>query len=455
MKKLLSLGYLVLLAAVLCVAPAEAQTDRAAGDREGPVVSVIRVDGTISPTAVNYITRGLTEARQAGAQCLVVELDTPGGLLESTKDIVQAFLDSGDMPVVVYVSPEGASAASAGTFITMAAHIAAMAPATNIGAASPVQTGPGGGAAQTDTVMQKKIFNYSESYIESIANRRDRNAEWAISAVRSGESITADEAVERNVVDLIAADRRELLDLIDGRVVNGDTLRTADARVSEIPTNLAENLLGFILRPEVMLILTMIAIYGIVGEVTNPGAIVPGIAGVIALILVLYASSAMPINVAGYALIVLAVVLFVAESFTPAFGLLIGGGAVAFFLGALMLFQDLPESMELSWGWLIPATLLTTLFFVWIVGEGLRIQFSPDRTGKESMIGAPAEVTDAFTGGKGRVFLKGEYWNAVSEEELAEGERCVVTDIQGLTLKVARPRSAEIDANAAAGEEHA
>ncbi|MDZ7772765.1 MAG: nodulation protein NfeD [Balneolaceae bacterium] len=446
------IGCLALLGAAWFASPAAAQPDSTAADRGEPLVTVIRVDGTISPTAVNYITRGISEARQAGAQCLVVELDTPGGLLESTKDIVQAFLDSGDLPVVVYVSPEGASAASAGTFITMAAHIAAMAPATNIGAASPVQSGPGGGAAQTDTVMQKKIFNYSESYIESIANRRDRNAEWAISAVRSGESITAEEAVERNVVDLIAADRRELLDLIDGRVVAGDTLETADARITEIPTNLAENLLGFILRPEVMLILTMIAIYGIVGEVTNPGAIVPGMAGVIALILVLYASSAMPINVAGYALIALAVVLFVAESFTPAFGLLIGGGAVSFFLGALMLFQDLPASMELSWGWLIPATILTTLFFVWIVGEGLRIQFSPDRTGRESMIGAPAEVSDAITSGKGRVFLKGEYWNAVSEDELAEGERCVVTEIRGLTLKVARPRSAQIAGDHSAGE---
>ncbi len=408
--------------------------------QEEPGVSVIRVEGSISPTTTNYINRGIQTAREQGAEALIVEMDTPGGLLESTKDIVQAFLDSDDLPIVVYVSPEGASAASAGTFITMAAHIAAMAPATNIGAASPVQGGVGGGT-QPDTVMQKKIFNYSESYIESIANRRDRNAEWAISAVRNGESITSDEAVEQNVVDLIAADRSELLDLIDGRVVGGDTLNTTGAAVTEIPTNLAEDFFGFIMRPEVMLILTMIAIYGIVGEATNPGAIVPGVAGVIALILVLYASAAMPINVAGYALIVLAVVLFVAESFTPAFGLLIGGGAVAFFLGALMLFQDLPASMELSWGWLIPATILTTLFFAWIVGEGLRIQFSADRTGKESMIGEKARVTDSFNDGRGRVFVKGEYWNAVSDEHLEEGEECVVTDIRGLTLKVATPKS--------------
>lgn len=434
MKKGLLTSLLALLLVLGWEIPAEGQQQSG--------VSVIRVDGSISPTTTNYITRGIETARREGAECLVVEMDTPGGLLESTKNIVQAFLQSDDLPIVVYVSPEGASAASAGTFITMAAHIAAMAPATNIGAASPVQMAPGGGSSQPDTVMQKKIFNYSESYIESIANRRDRNAEWAISAVRSGESITADEALENNVIDLIAADRSELLDLIDGRVFNGDTLRTADATVTEIPTNMAEIFFGFIMRPEVMLILTMIAIYGIVGEVTNPGAVVPGVAGVIALILVLYATAAMPINVAGYALIILAVVLFVAESFTPAFGLLIGGGAVSFFLGALMLFQDLPQSMELSWGWLVPATILTTLFFAWIVGEGLRVQFSPHHTGKESMIGAKAEVADPFSDGRGRVFVKGEYWNAVSNENLREGEECVVTEIRGLTLKVAKPKTA-------------
>ena len=401
-------------------------------------VAVIKVDGPISPTATNYIKRGLQNARDMNAEALIVEMDTPGGLLESTKNIVQAFLDSEDMPVVVYVSPEGASAASAGTFITMAAHIAAMAPATNIGAASPVQMGPGGAAGQQDTVMQKKIFNYSESYIQSIAERRGRNAEWAISAVRDGESITADRALEINVIDLIADDRQDLLNKIHGRVAAGDTLQTRGATIEEIPRNLAEQLLGFILRPEVMLILTMIAIYGIIGEVTNPGAIVPGVAGVIALILVLYASAAMPINIAGFALIGLAIVLFVAEAFTPTFGLLIAGGAVSFFLGALMLFQDLPESMTISWAWLVPATILTTLFFIWIVTEGVRIQFSGHRTGKEHMVGKEAEVTDRISGGTGRVFVSGEYWNAISDDTIEEGERCEVTEVNGLTLKVSR-----------------
>jgi len=393
---------------------------------------MISIEGSISPTTTNYINRGIRVAREEGAEALIIQLDTPGGLLESTKNIVQSFLDSDDLPIVVYVAPEGARAASAGTFITMASHIAAMAPTTTIGAASPVQMGGG----QADSVMQKKIFNYSESFIESIANRRNRNAEWAQSAVRDGEAITAEKALELNVIDLIASSREELLDQIDGRTVDGDTLNTRDATITELPPNLAEKLLGFIMRPEVMLILTMIAIYGIIGEVTNPGAIVPGVAGVIALILVLYASAAMPINMAGFALIGLAIILFVAEAFTPTFGLLIAGGAVSFFLGALMLFQDLPESMALSWAWLIPATILTTLFFVWIVTEGIRAQFTSHKTGKESMIGKHAEVVDTISSSKGRVFVNGEYWNAVSDEVIEEGQDCEIIAIDGLTIKV-------------------
>lgn len=401
----------------------------------GPVVTMISVDGSISPTTTNYISRGINTAREQNAELLIIQLDTPGGLLESTKDIVQAFLESEDMPIAVYVAPEGARAASAGTFITMASHIAAMAPTTTIGAASPVQMGG------QDSVMQKKVFNYSESFIESIANRRDRNAEWARSAVRDGEAITAEEALELDVIDLIADSREELIEQIDGRVINGDTLNTNNATINEIPTNLAERILGFVMRAEVMLILTMVAIYGIIGEVTNPGAIIPGVAGVIALILVLYASAAMPINLAGFALIGLAIVLFIAEAFTPTFGLLIAGGSVSFFLGALMLFQDLPESMELSWAWLIPATILTALFFVWIVTEGIRAQFTtPNKTGKESMIGKRAEVVETINSQKGRVFVNGEYWNAVSDEPLQEGEHCEIESIEGLTIKV-RPIS--------------
>lgn len=411
----------------------------AAREQVAPLL-LIRVAEAISPTTTNYIHRGLAEARDRGSPALLIELDTPGGLLESTQNIVRA-LFAADVPVIVYVTPAGARAASAGTFITLAAHVAAMAPSTTIGAASPVSIGPG---AQTDTVMQTKLFNAMESLMEAIAERRGRNVEWAVAAVREGASITGEEALELGVIDLIAADRDELLRALDGRVVEGDTLRTADAAIEELERNLAERLLGLLMRPEVMLILMMVAIYGIMAEVTNPGGIVPGVAGVIALVLLLYASAAMPINTAGYILVGLAIVLFVAEAFTPTFGLLIAAGAVAFFVGGLMLFQDLPEAMALPWTYLVPATILTAAFFVWIATAGIQAQLAPARHGTQTMVGRRAEVTDAVSPRGGRVFVDGEYWHAVADEEIPAGDACEIVEVRGLTMKV-RPALANND----------
>src|SRR6056297_3618380 len=403
-----------------------------AENNSGKTVSVIRVEGTIGPTSTQYIQRGIRESLEKGDEALIIELDTPGGLLDSTQDIVQALLGT-DHPTVVYVSPSGANAGSAGTFITLAAHIAAMAPATNIGAASPVSMGGG----EMDSVSQKKIFNFSESYIESIAERRGRNTEWARSAVRDGDSITSDEAVDINVVDLIAENMDDLLSQIDGMEVEGNILRTENASQNRIEPNLAETFFSFLLRPEVMLILTLVAIYGIIGEVSNPGALVPGMAGVIALILLLYGVAAMPVNIAGFLLIGLAIILFVAEAFTPAFGLLITGGAVSFFLGALMLFQDLPEEMQLSYYWLVPATIVTVLFFAWIVTSGIKAQFSGFHSGIESEVGREAEVTDRITPEiAGRIFHNGEYWRAESDEILNEGEKCIIVRFEGLKVFV-------------------
>lgn len=399
----------------------------------GRTVSVISVSGTIGPTTTSYIERGLRNARSNNDELLVIELNTPGGLLNSTQDIVRMMLGS-DLPIAVYVSPEGGNAGSAGTFITLAAHIAAMAPATNIGAASPVQMG---GGAEMDTVSQKKIFNYSESYIESIAERRGRNAEWAKKAVSEGAAVTEQEALDLNVIDLIADDLNDLLTQIDGMEVEGKTLETKDAEIVRIEQNLAEIFFSFILRPEVMLILTLIAIYGIVGEVTNPGAIVPGVAGVISLILLLYGVAAMPINIAGFLLIGLAIALFVMEAFTPTFGILLGGGAVAFFLGALMLFQDLPEEMQISWYWLVPATILTVLVFALIMSAGIKAQFTKHVAGLESMQGKQADVIDSIEpDSPGRVRFSGEYWKAESEEPIEVGDKCEIIEFKGLTVKV-------------------
>lgn len=395
-------------------------------------VTVITIKGTIGPTTTNYITRGLETAIEREAEALIIELDTPGGLLNSTQDIVQEMLAS-EMPIVVYVTPSGGNAGSAGTFITLAAHIAAMAPTTTIGAASPVSMGGG----QQDTVMQKKIFNYSESFIENIAKERNRNAEWAKSAVSDGEAITETEALELNVIDIIASDLNDLLEQIDGREVEGRVLQTSNATIEPLEESFAEKFFSFIMRPEIMLILTMVAIYGIVGEVTNPGAIVPGVAGVIALILLLYGSAAMPINVAGFILIGLAIVLFITEAFTPTFGILMTGGAVSFFLGALMLFQDFPKEMQLDWYWLVPATILMVIFFGWIATSGIKAQFTGHRTGLESLIGKKARVIDDVNENSGRVMISGEYWNAVTEgEQIKSNEWCEIVRFEGLTVTV-------------------
>ncbi len=438
-KNILLASLLLLAGAALAFQETVSETDTISvreSTNNPATVSIIRVEGIIGPTSTQYIERGLRKSIELGDEALIIELDTPGGLLDSTQDIVQALLGT-DHPTVVYVSPRGANAGSAGTFITLAAHVAAMAPATNIGAASPVSMGGG----EIDSVSQQKIFNYSESYIESIAEQRGKNTEWAKSAVRDGASITAGEALEINVIDIIADDLQDLLEQLDGMEIEGKTLRTRGADTNRIPQTLAEIFFSFILRPEVMLILTLVAIYGIIGEVTNPGGIVPGVAGVIALILLLYGVAAMPINIAGFILIGLAIILFVAEAFTPAFGLLITGGAVAFFLGALMLFQDLPDEMQLSLFWLIPATLLTAIFFGWIVTYGIKSLFNPARSGLESTIGKTAEVTDAILPGQtGRVFFDGEYWSAESDSPLNEGDISEIVEYKGLRVKV-RPVS--------------
>lgn len=429
---------LVAVSAVFLTAPPQEQATDPAADTSGSAVTLVRVEGPITPATHDYIRRALAESARGSAQAFLLELDTPGGLLESTRRIVQAFFEA-ETPVIVYVTPAGARAASAGTFITLAADVAAMAPSTTIGAASPVSLGVGG--AQVDTVAQSKAFNYAASFIESIAQRRDRNVEWAVAAVRDADAATEGEALELEVIDLVAEDGRALLEEVDGMVVDGDTLRTADAEIRHIRQTLSERILGFVTRPELMLILTMIAIYGIMGEVTNPGGIVPGLTGVIALVLLLYASAVMPVNTVGYVLLGLAVALFVAEAFTASFGLLLAAGAVAFFLGGMILFQDLPEALELSWGWLIHATVLTTLFFVWIVTEGLRAQLAPARTGVETLVGREAAVVDPVDPEGGRVLVDGEYWNAVGERPIPAGSSCRIEAIEGLTMHVRPTRS--------------
>jgi membrane-bound serine protease (ClpP class) len=397
-------------------------------------VATIHVKGPIGPATASYIARAIDVAGQKKAVCLVLQLDTPGGLLDSTKEIVDTFYAS-PVPVVVYVAPSGANAGSAGVFITMAADVAAMAPNTSIGAAHPVSLGPGpdkGG----DDVMKQKLENFASSYIEAIAQKRGRNAEWARSAVRESASITAEKALQLNVIDLIAADLAGLLVKLNGRTVNGKVLDTAGARTTEIPMVARERLFQMLWRPEVMFILMLVAIYGIIAELNNPGAIFPGVVGVIALIVVLYMSAILPLNIAGIALILLAVGLFVLEIFVPSHGILGVGGVVAFFLGALMLFDRADPAFRLSLAYIIPGTLLTAAFVLWVVGAGLRAQRLPVTTGKEAMLGQTATVVARIDPAGGKVFFDGEYWNAVSDTAVEPGQAVQIVGIDGLTLKV-------------------
>jgi membrane-bound serine protease (ClpP class) len=416
---------LILVAALAC--------GTSAGLRAADV-GLIKIKGAIGPATASYIARAIDVASERDDTCLIIELDTPGGSLDSTKEIVQKFYAS-SVPTVVYVFPDGAWAGSAGCFITLAADVAAMAPGTSIGAAHPVSIGPGG-EEKTSDVMKQKMENFASSYIASIAEKRGRNVEWAKSSVETSQSITATNALEQKVIDLVAKDLPELLSQLDDREVRGKTLKTAGATVVDIPMTKQEEVLQLLSHPELMLILMLVAIYGIIGELSNPGAILPGVVGAIALILVLYMATVLPVNIAGLALIGLAVVLFIVDIYAPTHGVLTFGGIVAFFLGALMLFNRADPAFRLSLVYIIPATLMTAAFFIFVVGAGLRAQFLPVRAGRETMLGKTAPAVGRIDAASGRIFVEGEYWNAISDVPIESGHPVEIVGINGLTLKV-------------------
>jgi membrane-bound serine protease (ClpP class) len=401
-------------------------------------VGLIRINGAIGPATASYTGRAIQRSAAAQATCLVIELDTPGGLLDSTKEIVQCFY-AAPLPVVVYVAPAPAGAISAGCFLTLAADVAAMAPDTMIGAAHPVAIG-GVGDQAPDPVMAQKLESFATTYIETIAQRHRRNAQWAKSAVKESASITAERALELNVIDLIAADRAALLRALDGREVRGHVLRTASAEWFEIPMLTREKWFQLLWRPEVMFLLMLVAIYGIIGELSNPGAILPGVAGAIALILALYMGAILPVNLAGAALLLLAIGLFVADVFAPTHGVLTVGGIVSFFLGSLMLFDRAEAGFRLPTGLILVATGLTAAFFVFVIGAGLRAQFLPVRVGREAMVGQTTFALTPIGPADGRVFVEGELWAARSDQPVAEGAAVEIVAVQGLTL-VVKPKA--------------
>lgn len=400
-------------------------------------ISFIHIDGAIGPATASYISRSIEEARAQNAQCLIIQLNTPGGLLDSTQKIVQSFLGS-SVPIVVYVAPTGATATSAGCFITIAASIAAMAPATTIGAAHPVSIGgfPSGGEEKTDETMKQKLENFSVSYIETIAGKRQRNIDWAKSAVKESASITAEKALQLKVIDLIAADMSDLLQKLNGRVVDGKTLNTAGAEVSEIKMSASEQVFQKLWRPEVMFVLMLIAIYGIIGEMTTPGAILPGVVGAIALVLALYLAAILPVNVTGLVLIALALMLFIFDVYATTHGVLTIGGIAAFLIGSMMLFNRADPLFRLSLNYIIPATLVTAAFFVFVVGKGLRAQRLPVKVGKETLIGRTVTTLTPIDSRSGRIFVEGEYWNAVSDTPIEKDEQAEIAAVQGLTVKL-------------------
>jgi membrane-bound serine protease (ClpP class) len=351
--------------------------------------------------------------------------------------IVQKLLAS-PVPTVVYVAPTGATAASAGCFITLAADVAAMAPATTIGAAHPVALGGIGGNEDTksDSTMMKKLENFAASYIRAIAAKRSRNVEWAESAVRDSSSITAEKARDLKVIEIIAVDRNDLLRQLDGRVVNSKSVKTASAQIVEIKMSAAEQIFQTAWRPEVMYILLLIAIYGIIGELNTPGAILPGVVGAIALLLALYMAAILPVNITGLLLIGLAVGLFIIDVFAPTHGVLTVGGIVAFLIGSLMLFNHHDPVFRLSLRYIIPGVILTAVFFVVIIGSGLRAQRLPIKVGKETMIGKTVSALTPIDLTGGKIFLEGEYWNATSDTPVEKGQLVQINAVEGLTLKV-------------------
>jgi membrane-bound serine protease (ClpP class) len=398
-------------------------------------IFTIEVDGIINPATAKFIIDSIDEASKEGGQCLIIQLDTPGGLMESMRVIVKKILTS-NIPIIVYVAPKGGRAASAGVFITMAAHIAAMAPGTHIGAAHPVTLG---GEGKENKTMTEKILNDTVSNIKSIAKTRGRNVDWAEKAVRKSVSVTEEEAVKLNVVDFISSDLQDLLTKIDGRVVkfNGTsrTLMTKGMQPRSIQMSWRDKLLDVISNPQIAYYLLMLGGMGIFFELSNPGAILPGVVGGIFLILAFYALQVLPVNYAGLALILFAIILFIAEIKVVSHGLLAVGGIISLLLGSLMLFQSPDEYMRLSLSVIIPAVLVTSAFFIFAATMAIRARLAKPTTGMEGLVGETG-IASTDISPEGKVSIHGEFWDVISDQNIERGGKVQVIGVVNLKLKV-------------------
>ena len=428
-----------LMAAILfaSIVLAEVRAEEEPSEQIRGEVLVITLNGVINPVAAEFISKNIKKAGEMNAEAIVIELDTPGGLMESMRTIIKD-MHASPVPVVVYVAPDGARAASAGAFITIAAHVAAMAPQTNIGAAHPVSAGGG----QMDEVMSGKVTNDAAAYIKSLAKAHGRNEQWAEDAVRKSISSTSEEALELNVIDIIAPNLQALLRDIDGRkvkIASGEVvLNTKDAAVVREVMGLRHRILDIISNPNIAYILMMLGFYGLFFELTNPGAIFPGVVGGISLILAFYAFQTLPVNYAGVMLILLAVVMFVLETQLASYGALTIGGLIAMFLGSLMLFSEGGPLFRVSLQVIFATTGTTAAFFVVIVGLIIKAHKRKPSTGTEGLVGLEGKASSEVGPDGGSVHVHGEIWSAVSDEDIPEDSPVIVESANGLKVKVKR-----------------
>ena len=436
-------------------------------------VVVLEVEGGIGAATAEYVMDGIERAEDRNAELLVIKIDTPGGLLNATRDIIKAILAS-DVPVATYVAPDGARAASAGAYILLASHVAAMTPTTSVGAATPVtltgdDTAPAPlfdrpkeqepeskettaeDATDADqaeeekpeelpgTAMERKVLNDSISFIRSLAERYGRNSDWAEDAVVNAAVLTAREALEQNVIEFVASDLDDLLEQVDGHEVVIDdetiTLATADAEVDAFEPNWRMKLLAIISNPEIVLLLGLAGIYGLIYEAWNPGAIVPGVVGIICLLLAAYALQVLPVNYAGLALIIVGVVLMVAEAYAPSFGALGIGGIAAFIFGSIMMFdKDIP-GFGISIAFVVGVALVFAALVFWMIGYVVKLRRRGAVSGRGSIIGGVGTAMESFTG-EGKVWLEGESWKAHSSVPVAKDQPVIVLAMDGLILEV-------------------
>jgi len=409
-------------------------------------VNVVTIAGSINPASSDYLQHAIEQSEAEGAIAVLIELDTPGGLLASTKDIIQAMLNA-KLPIIVYVTPQGAWAASAGTFITLAGHVAAMAPGTSIGAASPVSA-TGGGGEQDDeghrrNVAEEKAEKFTTAFIESIAKQRKRNVEWAMRAVREAEAITQDKALEIGVIDLVATDRADLLRQLEGRKVelNGETrkLAVAGAEIRMIAMTPLTRFFDFLANPDVAVLLVMAGLLGLYIEFQQPGMTLPGVIGVVCLVVAAISFQILPFSWVGLLLMLLGMGLVATEVFVPSFGALFAAGIACFLVGGSLLF-DLPDLSDLKvsfWSVLVPSVGGFALFAgvaVFAVGRTL---MRAQTTGVSELLGLVGRCATSLAP-EGKVFVRGEYWTAEADEEIPAGARIEVTAVEGMRLRVRR-----------------